>query len=108
MISKEACEKRVIELIRNIYDPEIPVNIYDLGLIYMIIISEFEDGYACYIEMTLTSPGCPVAESLMEQVYNVSFFLEEVKEMKVDLVFEPPWDPKTMMSYEAQLELGIL
>jgi len=109
MLSKQECEDKVIELLRNIYDPEIPVNIYDLGLIYMIIVSEAkEGGYFCYIEMTLTSPGCPVAESLMEQVYNVSFFINEIKEMKVDLVFEPPWDPKTMMSYEAQLELGIL
>jgi len=109
MLSKEACKEKVIECLRNIYDPEIPVNIYDLGLIYMLEITKLEgDGYLCYIEMTLTSPGCPVAESLMEQVYNVSYFIEEIKEMKVDLVFEPPWDPKTMMSYETQLELGIL
>lgn len=92
----------------RIYDPEIPVNIYELGLIYKVEISEFEDGYACYIEMTLTSPGCPVGESLVEQVYNVSYLIEEIKQMKVDLVFEPPWDSKTMMSYETRLELGLL
>ena len=108
MMSKEACEERVIELLRNIYDPEIPVNIYDLGLIYMVIVSEMEGGFFCYIEMTLTSPGCPVAESLTEQVYNVRYFIEEIKEMKIDLVFDPPWDPKTMLSYETQLELGLL
>lgn len=107
-MSKDACKEKVIECLRNIFDPEIPVNIYDLGLIYMIEIMEAKEGYNCYIEMTLTSPACPVAETLLEQVYNVHYFVEDIKQMKVDLVFEPPWDPKEMMSYEARLELGIL
>lgn len=103
---KEVREK-VISLLENIYDPEIPVNIYLLGLIYKIEFSHFEEKLRCDIEMTLTSAACPVAESLIEQVYNISYLIEEIDEMKVDIVFDPPWNPDKM-SFEAKLELGLL
>jgi len=103
---KELREK-VIALLENIYDPEIPVNIYLLGLIYMIEFVTVEEKLCCYIEMTLTSAACPVAESLIEQVYNISYFIEEIDEMNVEIVFDPPWSPEKM-SYEAKLELGLL
>ncbi len=108
MKSKEAVKEEIIQYLRQIYDPEIPVNIYDLGLIYNISLDEIEEGYFCMIQMTLTSPACPVAENLVEQVYNVIYIVEEIQKVGVDLVFEPPWDPKTMISYEVQLELGLL
>ena len=103
---KEIREK-VISHLENIYDPEIPVNIYLLGLIYKIEFSYFEEKLRCYIEMTLTSAACPVAESLIEQVNNISYLVEEIDEMKVDIVFDPAWTPDKM-SYEAKLELGLL
>ena len=99
--------EKVISLLENIYDPEIPVNIYRLGLIYKIEFSHFEKKLLCNIEMTLTSAACPVAESLIEQVYNISYLIEEIDEMKVDVVFDPPWTPDKM-PFEARLELGLL
>ena len=107
MPDEEELRKKVIALLEMIYDPEIPVNIYRLGLIYKI---EFEctgTYVKCNIEMTLTSPACPVAESLVEQVYNIAYILEEIDEMNVNVVFDPPWSPDKM-SYEAKLELGLL
>jgi len=103
---KEIREK-VIALLETIYDPEIPVNIYRLGLIYKIEFVHFETKLRCHIEMTLTSPACPVAESLIQQVHNIAYILEEINEMTVDIVFEPPWS-SDKMSYEAKLELGLL
>lgn len=103
---KELREK-VISLLENIYDPEIPVNIYLLGLIYKIDFEQYEGKIRCNIEMTLTSAACPVAESLIDQVYNITYLIEEIDEMKVDIVFDPPWSPDKM-SYEAKLELGLL
>ena len=97
-------KEKIIEEIKKIYDPEIPVNIYDLGLIYNIeIINQNEVN----IEMTLTSPNCPVAESLPNEVKNSIKEIEEVKEVDLDLVFDPPWD-KDMMSEEAKLDLGMI
>lgn len=104
---KEELRAKVISLLENIYDPEIPVNIYLLGLIYKIELYFAENKVHCDIEMTLTSPACPVAESLIEQVYNIAYILEEIDEMKVDIVFDPPWSPD-VMSFEAKLELGLL
>lgn len=103
---KELREK-VISCLENIYDPEIPVNIYLLGLIYMINFDHYKGKIRCYIEMTLTSAACPVAESLIDQVYNITYLIDEIDEMKVDVVFDPPWSPDKM-SYEAKLELGLL
>jgi FeS assembly SUF system protein len=94
----------VVEKICSIYDPEIPVNIYELGLIYDIQVSEDCD---VEIEMTLTSPNCPVAETLPVEVEEKVKVLEEVNNVKVNITFEPAWD-KDMMSEEAKLELGMM
>ena len=96
---------KVIDVLRQIYDPEIPVNIYDLGLIYKIDIAE---DYIAHIEMTLTAPNCPVAESLPVEVQTrVTDEVEEIRETIVEIVFEPPWS-KEMISEAALLELGLL
>ena len=97
-------EEEVIEVIRSIFDPEIPVNIYDLGLIYDIRIKS--DGYI-EVDMTLTSPNCPVAESLPQEVKIKVEELPGVKNTKMNIVFDPPWR-KDMMSEEAKLELGLI
>mgnify|MGYP000511492890 FL=1 len=94
----------VIGVLHSIYDPEIPVDIYELGLIYDVQVSEEGD---ILIEMTLTSPNCPVAESLPVEVEEKVKTLEKVKDAKVEIVFDPPWD-KDMMSEEARLELGFM
>ena len=96
--------RTIIEEICKIYDPEIPVNIYELGLIYDVKISEDND---VVIEMTLTSPNCPVAESLPLEVEEKVKAIASIKNVKVNIVFEPPWT-KEMMSDEAKLELGML
>lgn len=96
---------KVIDVLKQIYDPEIPVNIYDLGLIYKIDIGE---DLVARIEMTLTAPNCPVAESLPEEVRTrVTDEVEGIKETIVEIVFEPPWS-KDMISEAALLELGLL
>ena len=94
---------RVIEEIKKIYDPEIPVNIYELGLIYNIDIDENNN---VKIKMTLTTPNCPVAESLPNEVKNSIKEIKEVKDVDLDLVWDPPWD-KSMMSEAAKLELNL-
>ena len=100
----QAIGEKVVERICQIYDPEIPVNIYELGLIYDIQVSEDCD---VEIEMTLTSPNCPVAETLPVEVEEKVKVVEEVRNVKVNITFDPPWD-KDMMSEEAKLELGML
>ncbi|MFD1553749.1 SUF system Fe-S cluster assembly protein [Putridiphycobacter roseus] len=102
--SVKVVENKIIAGLKEIYDPEIPVDIFELGLIYEVKIKE--DGFV-EIDMTLTSPNCPVAESLPVDVKNKVESIEEVEECKVNIVFDPPWD-KDMMSEEAQLELGFL
>ena len=99
-----AVEKNIVLTLKNIYDPEIPVNIYDLGLIYEI---NFEPSGTADIIMTLTAPNCPAAEFIMEDVKMKIESVEGVKTVTVNLVFEPEWD-RSMMSEEAQLELGLL
>ena len=94
---------KVIGEIKKIYDPEIPVNIYELGLIYDIII---DDKNNVKIDMTLTSPNCPVAESLPNEVKNSVNEIKEVKNVDLNLVWDPPWD-KSMMSESAKLELNL-
>jgi FeS assembly SUF system protein len=96
--------EEIIKEICKIYDPEIPVNIYELGLIYDVKISDDND---VMIEMTLTSPNCPVAESLPIEVEEKVGKINEINDVKVNIVFEPPWT-KEMMSEEAKLELGML
>jgi FeS assembly SUF system protein len=97
-------ETNIVAMLKTIYDPEIPVNIYDLGLIYDIII---EDNKKVKIIMTLTAPNCPIADQLLLEVKNRVTEVEGVTESEVELVFDPPWD-QTMMSEEALLELGML
>ncbi|MBQ5775100.1 MAG: DUF59 domain-containing protein [Paludibacteraceae bacterium] len=96
-------EEAVLRMIKTVYDPEIPVNIYDLGLIYKIDIEET----TCTIDMTLTAPSCPAADFLVEDVKMKVSSVEGIKEVVVNIVFEPEWN-KDMMSEEAKLELGFL
>ena len=96
-------KNKVIEEIKKIYDPEIPVNIYELGLIYKI---EINDKNKVKVDMTLTSPNCPVAESLPNQVKENIMKVEGVSEVDLNLVWEPPWD-KDKMSEAAKLELNL-
>ena len=96
-------KEKIISEIKKIYDPEIPVNIYELGLIYKIEVNEENK---VIIEMTLTSPNCPVAESLPKEVKDSIMELKEVNKVDLDLVWEPPWD-KSMMSEAAKLELNL-
>lgn len=104
MVDKRAMEDRIIDVLKSIYDPEIPVDIFELGLIYEIRISDEAD---VTLIMTLTSPNCPVAESLPAEVEEKVGGAKDVNSAKVEIVFDPPWD-KDMMSEEAQLELGFL
>jgi len=94
---------QIINEIKKIYDPEIPVNIYELGLIYDILL---DDKNNVKIKMTLTTPNCPVAESLPNDVKNSVKDIEEVNEVDLELVWDPPWD-KSMMSEAAKLELNL-
>ena len=96
-------KNQVIEEIKKIYDPEIPVNIYELGLIYKI---EVDEKNKVNIDMTLTSPNCPVAESLPKEVKDNIMKVEGVSDVTLNLVWEPPWD-KDKMSEAAKLELNI-
>ena len=98
-------QERVIEILRTVYDPEIPVNIYDLGLIYRI--EPNEAGDELDVDMTLTAPNCPAADFIMEDVRQKLEVIDGLKKVDVNLVFEPEWD-KDMMSDEAKLELGML
>jgi FeS assembly SUF system protein len=97
-------DKIVADVLRNIYDPEIPVNIYDIGLIYELKVEE--SGEVC-VKMTLTAPGCPVAGWLVMEVQEKIKQLPGVKDVKVELVWDPPWD-MSRMSEAGKLQLGIL
>ncbi|MEJ6491322.1 MAG: SUF system Fe-S cluster assembly protein [Flavobacteriales bacterium] len=97
-------ENTIVDVLKTIYDPEIPVDVYELGLIYEVKIDAEKN---VEIEMTLTSPNCPVAESMPKEVEDKVAAIEGVMSSKVNIVFDPPWD-KDMMSEEAKLELGFL
>jgi len=97
-------EKDIIYTLKNIYDPEIPVNIYDLGLIYDVELTP--DGVA-NIRMTLTAPNCPMADQLLAQVHDDVLKVKGVEKVEVTLTFEPEWD-RSMISEEALLELGLM
>ncbi len=103
-MDKGETRDKVIAVLKTIYDPEIPVDIYELGLVYGVDIAD--DGHVT-ITMTLTSPSCPVAETLPPEVEEKVQTAEEVTGCKVEITWEPPWD-KSMMSEEAQLELGFM
>ena len=94
---------KIIAEIKKIYDPEIPVNIYELGLIYDIVVQKDN---SVKIKMTLTTPNCPVAESLPKEVKDSVMEIADVKKVDLDLVWDPPWD-KSMMSEAAKLELNL-
>lgn len=97
-------EEGIINMLKTVYDPEIPVNVYDLGLIYKI---DLADDGELVIDMTLTAPNCPAADFIMEDVRQKVESVEGVTSAQVNLVFEPEWD-KDMMTEEAKLELGFL
>ncbi|HJZ39703.1 MAG TPA: SUF system Fe-S cluster assembly protein [Bacteroidales bacterium] len=97
-------EAEVVKILKNTFDPEIPVNIYDLGLIYDI---ETDDDKKVKIVMTLTAPNCPVADTLPNEIRDKVAALEGVTDVDINLVFDPPWN-QSMMSEEALLELGML
>jgi FeS assembly SUF system protein len=99
-----AIEANIVKVLKNVFDPEIPVNIYDLGLIYEV---DVEDGGKTTVKMTLTAPNCPMADKLLEEVEERVGSVEGVSEVIIYLTFDPPWD-KSMMSDEAMLELGFL
>ncbi len=97
-------ENKIVDMLKTIFDPEIPVDIYELGLIYEVKISKEKE---VEIDMTLTSPNCPVAETMPKEVEDKIAAIEEVTSCKVSIVFDPAWS-KDMMSEEAKLELGFL
>ena len=97
-------EEKIVNMLKTVYDPEIPVNVYDLGLIYRI---DLQDDGELEIDMTLTAPNCPAADFIMEDVRQKIESVDGVVSATINLVFEPEWD-KDMMSEEAKLELGFL
>lgn len=99
---KIVAESAIVGMLKTVYDPEVPVNIYEMGLIYDIII---DDEFNVKILMTLTAPNCPVAESLPAEVREAVMRVEGLREVSVEVVFDPPWSME-MMSDEAKLELG--
>lgn len=97
-------EEAIVAMLKTVYDPEIPVNVYDLGLIYKI---DVDDSKNVLIEMTLTAPNCPAADFIMEDVRMKVESVQGIGNVEISLVFEPEWD-REMMSEEAKLELGFL
>lgn len=104
MKTKNPLETTIIAVLRTVFDPEIPVNVYDLGLIYEI---DFYEEDEVRILMTLTAPNCPMADEIVEEVNDKICNIEGIQDVTVVLTFDPPWD-KDMMSEEAKLELGFL
>ena len=100
---KSALEANIVMALRQVYDPEIPVNVYDLGLIYEINVDE---GHQVNIKMTLTAPNCPIADVVVESVAEAVRDVPGVVDVAIELVFEPEWN-KDMMSEEARIELGL-
>ena len=103
-INTEELGEKIVRVLKSIYDPEIPVDIYELGLIYDVFVNEDRD---TKILMTLTTPNCPVAETLPKEVEDKVRSLKDVKDCEVEITFDPPWS-QDLMSEEAKLELGML
>ena len=107
-LNKQELEERIIQVLKTCYDPEIPVDIFELGLIYEIRISNSKDSKAdVNVKMTLTSPACPVAGSLPPEVQSKIKTIPEIDNVNIELVWNPPWD-KDMMSEVAKVELGFM
>jgi len=104
MSENNSIREAAIEKLKTVFDPEIPVDIYELGLVYEV---KVVDEHKVYVLMTLTSPNCPVAESLPQEVKERVLEVEGVRDAEVEITFEPPWDQE-MISDEAKLELGLL
>lgn len=104
VIDTQDLGEKIVRVLKSIYDPEIPVDIYELGLIYDVFVN---DEYEVKILMTLTSPNCPVAESLPMEVEEKVKSIDELKDVEVEITFDPPWT-QDLMSEEAKLELGML
>jgi FeS assembly SUF system protein len=104
MMDTAALGEKIVKVLKTIFDPEIPVDIYELGLIYDVFVNEDND---VKILMTLTTPNCPVAETLPQEVKEKVRSLDEVNEVELELTFDPPWT-RDLMSEEAKLELGFL
>jgi FeS assembly SUF system protein len=102
-VELDALTDRLVEELKTVFDPEIPVDIYELGLIYRVDVSDERD---VVIDMTLTAPGCPVAGEMPDWVRDAVMRIDGIKDCKVNLVFEPPWDP-SRMSDEAKLQLNM-
>ncbi len=101
---RQKTEERIVEVLKTVYDPEIPVNIYDLGLVYKI---DLKDDGTLDVDMTLTAPNCPMGDYIMEDVRQKLEGIEDVKQANVNLVFDPVWD-QSMMSDEAKVDLGFM
>ena len=99
---KTDIEQRIVDVLKTVYDPEIPVNIYDLGMIYRI---EVADDFTVDLDMTFTAPNCPAADFILDDVRTKIESLEGIRSANINLVFEPAWD-QSMMSEEARVELG--
>lgn len=102
--TKLKIEEKIVDMLKTVYDPEIPVNVYDLGLIYKI---DLQDDGTVVIDMTLTAPNCPAADFIMEDIRQKIESIDGITSAQINLVFEPEWD-KDMMTEEAKLELGFL
>ena len=100
-------EEEILKMLKTVFDPEIPVNVYDLGLIYGIELKPSEEGQICEITMTLTAPSCPAGDFIVEDIRQKVGSVDGIKDVNVTIVFEPEWT-KDMMSEEAKLELGFL
>ena len=101
---KTLLEERIVDVLKTVYDPEIPVNIYDLGMIYKI---DVQDDSSVELDMTFTAPNCPAADFILEDVRQKLEAITGLQKVEVNLVFEPEWD-KNMMSEEAKMEMGFL
>ena len=99
---KVKIEERIVDVLKTVYDPEIPVNVFDLGMIYKI---ELKDDYTVDLDMTFTAPNCPAADFILEDVRTKVESVDQIKGCTVNLVFEPAWD-QSMMTEEARVELG--
>jgi len=111
-MTKENIEDKVIEMLKTVFDPEIPVNVYDLGMIYKIEVidstaSEGEDVFDVNIDMTFTAPNCPAADFILEDINQKITSVHGIKNANIEVVFEPEWN-KDMMSEEAKLDLGFM